>query len=144
MILICYNWLISILVITLAHERLQKRSSNKSPNSTTPDGGRSTSPESPFKLPPVQQQPSPSRIGAASVVDTNHSNFTNRPQVRVNPMYFQPDPPASEVVNNVGSNRASTNAHFSSTYSTCSTLSSKARLKLRVRFAPIFLCVKCP
>ena len=130
-------------MITLAHERLQKRSSNKSPNSTTPDGGRSTSPESPFKLPPVQQQPSPSRIGAASVVaDTNHSNFSNRPQVRVNPLYFQIDPQAaSEVVNNVGSNRAaSTNAHFSSTYSTCSTLSSKARLKLRVRFAPIFVC----
>jgi len=71
------------LVISKAQERLQKRTAAlKSPISTTPDGGRSTSPESPFKLPPsLQMQPSPSRIGAAasaSVVDS--SQYSNRPQ----------------------------------------------------------------
>ena len=119
------------MVISKAHERLQKRSL-KSPNSatTTPDGGRSTSPESPFKLPPVQLQPSPSKIGAAASV-ADSSQYSSRPQVRVNPLYFQPDPATASEDVNVGSDRRA--AHFPST-TTCSTFSSKARI--RVRFAP--------
>merc|ERR1712038_1324736 len=76
------------LMISKAHERLQKRSTSnfKSPTSTTPDGGRSTSPESPFKLPlPAEaavltgQPTSPSRIGAAAVA-TSSATSVSRPQ----------------------------------------------------------------
>ena len=149
------------LMISKAHERLQKRSF-KSPNSTTPDGGRSTSPESPFKLPPpasptaaaaVLTQPSylpssPSRIGAAAVaasslVDST-CQYSNRPQVRVNPLYLQQqqqllDPAASEDVIDVGSSKIHRDASraaptFSSTTPKCSTTSHSSKARLRVRF----------
>ena len=133
------------LVISKAQERLQKRTAAlKSPISTTPDGGRSTSPESPFKLPPsLQMQPSPSRIGAAasaSVVDS--SQYSNRPQVRVNPLYFQTNPSTdNEDVFVAGSKSAApfppTSTTTTTTPTTCSTLlTSKARLRVRLPLHP--------
>ena len=139
------------LVISKAQERLQKRTAAlKSPISTTPDGGRSTSPESPFKLPPaLQMQPSPSRIGAAasaSVVDS--SQYSNRPQVRVNPLYFQTNPSTdNEDVFVAGSKSAApfppTSTTTTTTPTTCSTLlTSKARLRVRLPLHPFarFIC----
>ena len=141
------------LVISKAQERLQKRTAAlKSPNSTTPDGGRSTSPESPFKLPPVLQQPSPSRIGAAavvaakgaSVVDSS-SQYANRPQVRVNPLYFRTNPSTDNedvfVPSAAGAGSEQKCAPFpctTTTPTTCSTtlLTSKARMRVRLHIAP--------
>ena len=145
-------------MISKAHERLQKRSTSnfKSPTSTTPDGGRSTSPESPFKLPlPAEaavltgQPTSPSRIGAAAVV-TSSATSVSRPQVRVNPLYLQQqqqqlvhDPASEDVVIDVGggskilcdaSMRAAPPTFSSSTTPKCSTTSHTSKARLRVRF----------
>ena len=77
------------LVISKAQERFQKKGLKYAPSSE----GRSTSPESPFKLPlPFCSQPQ-SPLGAAATASTSVSmqyNKRQQPQVRVNPLsYYQ-------------------------------------------------------
>ena len=81
------------LVISKAQERFQKKGLKYAPSSE----GRSTSPESPFKLPlPFCSQPQ-SPLGAAAAAATTAStsvsmqyNKRQQPQVRVNPLsYYQ-------------------------------------------------------
>ena len=81
------------LVISKAQERFQKKGLKYAPSSE----GRSTSPESPFKLPlPFCSQPQ-SPLGAAAAAAATAStsvsmqyNKRQQPQVRVNPLsYYQ-------------------------------------------------------
>jgi len=74
------------LVISKAQERFQKKSLKYAPSSE----GRSTSPESPFKLPlPFCSQPQ-SPLGAAAAASAGSTsmqyNQRQQPQVRVNPL----------------------------------------------------------
>ena len=81
------------LVLSKAQERFQKKSLKYAPSST-PEGCRSTSPESPFKIPPARKACQPRQplniAGAASKMASMEPQ--ERPQVRINPLYFPSEP----------------------------------------------------
>ena len=100
------------LMMTKAQERVQKHKTSASKYALSSDQ-RSTSPESPFRLPPnlpICQQPA--LLGATASPALTSPSKPQRPQVRVNPLYFQqslsPPPysavtsPPGEVMSNPG------------------------------------------
>ena len=77
-----YKKKVKSLVLSKAQERFQKKAGLKYAVSSTPEGCRSTSPESPFKIPPspaIRKQPSATQQSMQEI---------SRPQVRINPLYF--------------------------------------------------------
>ena len=84
------------LVLSKAQERFQKKSLKYAPSST-PEGCRSTSPdESPFKIPPKsRKQPQLLNLAASNLEAAAASETAfERPQVRINPLYFPSEQPA--------------------------------------------------
>ena len=87
-----YKKKVKSLVLSKAQERFQKKGLKYAPSST-PDGCRSTSPESsPFKIPPKAsvaiRKPINLGAAAASTGQTMLDSSRNQPQVRINPLYF--------------------------------------------------------
>ena len=90
-----YKKKVKSLVLSKAQERFQKKGLKYAPSST-PDGCRSTSPESsPFKIPPKASVAIRKPISGATG-QTMLDSSRNQPQVRINPLYFPSESATSE------------------------------------------------
>ena len=114
-----YKKKVKSLVLSKAQERFQKKGLKYAPSST-PDGCRSTSPESsPFKIPPKASVAIRKPIIGATG-QTMLDSSRNQPQVRINPLYFPSESATSEdlhvldvpITISSSTNRASPKSRF--------------------------------